>query len=99
MEKVFSRFYYPIEYYNPHVHLEYNFDNSGLNEAEIKALLHEDYKNKYEKIKELKREEYVNKYNKSAQLYEEEQRMKNKEEELKRKTKQNEQMLKKQNYN
>ena len=38
MEKVFSRFYYPIEYYNPHVHLEYNFDNSGLNEAEIKAL-------------------------------------------------------------
>ena len=98
MEKV-SRFYYPIEYYNPHVHLEYNFDNSGLNEAEIKALLHEEYKNKYEKIKELKNKEYINKYNKSAQLFEEEQRMKNKEEELKRKSQQNEQLLKKQNYN
>ena len=99
MEKVFSRFYYPIEYYNPHVHLEYNFDNSGFNEAEIKALLHEEYKNKYEKIKEIKNKEYVNKYNKSAQLYEEEQRMKNREEELKRKSQQSEQLLKKQNYN
>jgi len=99
MEKVFSRYYYPIEYYNPHVHLNYNFDNSGLNEAELKALLHEEYKNKCEKIKEVKNKEYVNKYNKSAQLFEEEQRMKNREEELKRKKLQNEQLLKKQNYN
>ena len=99
MEKVFSRYYYPIEYFNPHVHLNYNFDNSGLNEAELKALLHEEYKNKCEKIKEVKNKEYVNKYNKSAQLFEEEQRMKNREEELKRKKLQNEQLLKKQNYN
>ena len=39
MEKIFSRFYYPIEFYNPHVHLEYNYNGDvGPNEAEIKAL-------------------------------------------------------------
>lgn len=99
MEKSFPKFYYPIEYYHPHVHLEYNYENPGLNEAEIKALQQEEYKNNYEKIKEIKNREYINKYNKSALLYEEEQRMKNREEELNRKRAQNEQMLKKQNYN
>jgi hypothetical protein len=99
MEKAFPKFYYPIEYYHPHVHLEYNYENPGLNEAEIKALQQEEYKNKYEKIKEIKNREYINKYNKSALLYVEEQRMKNREEELNRKREQNEQMLKKQNYN
>ena len=99
MEKAFSKFNYPIEYYHPHVHLEYNYENPGLNEAEIKALQQEEYKNKYEKIKEIKNKEYINKYNKSALLYVEEQRMKNREEELNRKREQNEQLLKKQNYN
>ena len=99
MEKAFSKFYYPIEYYHPHVHLEKNYENPGLNEAEIKALQQEEYKNKYEKIKEIKNREYINKYNKSALLYVEEQRMKNREEELNKKREQNEQMLKKQNYN
>ena len=99
MEKAFPKFYYPIEYYHPHVHLEYNYENPGLNEAEIKALQQEEYKNKYEKIKEIKNREYINKYNKSALLYVEEQRMKNREEELNKKREQNEQMLKKQNYN
>jgi len=99
MEKAFSKFNYPIEYYHPHVHLEYNYENPGLNEAEIKALQQEEYKNKYEKIKEIKNREYINKYNKGALLYVEEQRMKNREEELNRKREQNEQLLKKQNYN
>ena len=99
MEKTFSKFNYPIEYYHPHVHLEYNYENPGLNEAEIKALQQEEYKNKYEKIKEIKNREYINKYNKGALLYVEEQRMKNREEELNRKREQNEQLLKKQNYN
>jgi len=99
MEKAFSKFYYPIEYYHPYVQLEKNYENPGLNEAEIKALQQEEYKNKYEKIKEIKNREYINKYNKSALLYVEEQRMKNREEELNRKREQNEQLLKKQNYN
>ena len=99
MEKVYSRFYYPIEYYNPHVHLEYNNNNLGLNEAEIKALQHEEYKNRYEQIKELKNKEYIKKYGKSAYLFEEEKKMKNKEEELSKKREQEEQLLKKQTYN
>ena len=99
MEKIYSRYYYPIEFYNPHVHLEYNHNKLGLNEAEIKALEEEEYKNKYEKIKELKSKQFTMKYNKSAILYEEEQRMKNKEENLIKKKEKDEQLLKTKNYN
>ena len=100
MEKVYSRFYYPIEFYNPHVHLEYNYNiDKDLNEAEIKASQQEEYKNKYEQIKKLKQKEYIRKYNKSAYLYEEEKRMKNEEEQLNKKREQEEILLKKQNYN
>ena len=45
--------------------MEKNYENPGLNEAEIKALQQEEYKNKYEKIKEIKNREYINKYNKN----------------------------------
>ena len=77
MEKIFSRFYYPIEFYNPHVHLEYNYNGDiGPNEAEIKALQLEEYKNKKAKMKKIKQKEFIKKYNKSAYLYEEEKRMK-----------------------
>ena len=99
MEKIYSRYYYPIEFYNPHVHLEYNHNKLGLNEAEIKALEEEEYKNKYEKIKELKTKQFTMKYNKSAILYKEEQRMKNKEENLIKKKEKDEQLLKTKNYN
>ena len=99
MEKIYSRYYYPIEFYNPHVHLEYNHNKLGLNEAEIKALEEEEYKNKYEKIKELKSKQFTMKYNKSAILYKEEQRMKNKEENLIKKKEKDEQLLKTKNYN
>ena len=99
MEKIYSRYYYPIEFYNPHAHLEYNHNKLGLNEAEIKALEEEEYKNKYEKIKELKSKQFTMKYNKSAILYEEEQRMKNKEENLIKKKEKDEQLLKTKNYN
>ena len=100
MEKIYSTFYYPIEYYNPHVHLECNnFKTIGLNEAELKALQQEEFKNKYAKMKELRQQEFIKKCNKTALLYEEEQRIKNKEEKLNKKKEQNEQLLKKQNYN
>ena len=100
MEKIYSRFYYPIEFYNPHVHLEYDYNNAmGLNEAEIKALQQEEYKNRYKQVKELKQREFIKKYNKSALLYEEEIKMKNKEEQLNKKREQDEILMKKQNYN
>ncbi len=100
MEKIFSRFYYPIEFYNPHVHLEYNYNGDvGPNEAEIKALQLEEYKNKKAKMKKIKQKEFIRKYNKSAYLYEEEKRMKNEEERLNKKREQDEILLKKQNYN
>jgi hypothetical protein len=100
MEKIYSTFYYPIEYYNPHVHLEYNdFNTIGPNEAEIKALKQEEFKNNYAKIKELRQKEFIKKCNKSALLYQEENRMKNKEEQLNKNKEKNEQLLKRQNYN
>ena len=100
MEKIYSTFYYPIEYYNPHVHLECNdFNSIGPNEAEIKALKQEEFKNNYAKIKELRQKEFIKKCNKSALLYQEENRMKNKEEQLNKNKEKNEQLLKRQNYN
>ena len=100
MEKIYSTFYYPIEYYNPHVHLECNdFNTIGPNEAEIKALKQEEFKNNYAKIKELRQKEFIKKCNKSALLYQEENRMKNKEEQLNKNKEKNEQLLKRQNYN
>ena len=99
MEKIYSRYYYPIEYYNPHAHLECNYNTIGHNEAEIKALHEEEYKNKYIQMKELKEKEYFKKYNKSALLYEEEKKMKNREEELIKKKEKYENLLKKINYN
>ena len=100
MEKIYSTFYYPIEYYNPHVHLECNdFNTIGPNEAEIKALKQEEFKNNYAKIKELRQKEFIKKCNKSDLLYQEENRMKNKEEQLNKNKEKNEQLLKRQNYN
>ena len=99
MEKVFSRYYYPIEFYNPHVHLERNYSTSGMNEAEIKALEEEESINKYNQMKEIKSKEFIKKYNKSAILYEEKQRMKNIEENLMKKKEKDEQLLKTKNYN
>ena len=99
MEKIYSRYYYPIEYYNPHAHLECNYNTIGHNEAEIKALHEEEYKNKYNQMKELKQKEYFKKYNKSDLLYEEEKKMKNKEEELIKKKEKFENLLKRKNYN
>ena len=99
MQKIYSRYYYPVEYYNPHAHLEHYFNNTELNEAEIKALQQEEYKNKIMQLKELKQKEFNKKFNKSAILYEEEQKMKNKEEIINKKREQNEQLLKRKNYN
>jgi len=99
MKKIYSPFYYPIEYYNPHAHLEYDFNKKNMNEAEMKALEQEEYKSKFNQIKEIKQKEYFQKYQKSALLYEEEQRMKNREEMLNKKREQDEQILKKKNYN
>ena len=91
--------YYPVEYFNPHVHLEYDYNNNlNLNEAEIQALQHEEYKNKYDERKKIKNMEFINKYNKNVLLYQEEQKMKNKEEETKRNREKSEKILKKQNF-
>jgi hypothetical protein len=99
MEKVFSRYYYPIEFYNPHVHLECNYNKSGLNEAEIKALEEEESRNKNKQMKEIKSREFIEKYNKSALLYEEEQKMKTIEQNLIKQKQKDEKLLKTKNFN
>ena len=99
MEKVFSRYDYPIEFYNPHVHLECNHNKSGLNEAEIKALEEEESRNKNKQMKEIKSREFIKKYNKSALLYEEERKMKTIEENLNKQKQKDEKLLKTKNFN
>lgn len=100
MENYTYEFYSPIEYNNPHVHLEYDYNNySGLNTAEIKALQLEEYKNKNEEIKKLKNKEYFKKYNKNILIHQEEEKMKNKEEEYLKKIEKEEKLLKNQNFN
>ena len=73
MEKYSYEYNYPIEYYSPpHVHLEYDYNTknnlNNLNEAEIKALHLEEYKNKYEVIKKLKNKQFIQKCNKSINV-------------------------------
>ena len=92
--------YYPVEYFNPHVHLEYEYNNnSDLNEAEMKALELEEYKNRYNEVKKLKNKEFINKYNKNAFLYQEEQKLRNKEEEINKQKEKNEKLMKTKNFN
>lgn len=101
MKKYYLRNVYPAEYFNPHVQLEYNIENDlhlDCNEAEIKALQYDEYKNKYEEIKKLKNDNYKEIFDKNALLYQEELRMKNREEMSKRKE-DAEKILKKQNFN
>ena len=100
MDKNKYRVYYPVEYFNPHVHLEYDYNNnSDLNEAEIKALQYEDYKNKYINNKIIKNKEFINKYNKNVLLYQEEQKIKNKEEEMNKQKEKEEKLLRTKNFN
>ena len=92
--------YYPVEYFNPHVHLEYDCNsNSDLNEAEMKALELEEYKNRYNEVKKLKNKEFINKYNKNVLLYQEEQKLRNKEEEINKQKEKNEKLMKTKNFN
>ena len=99
MQKNIYGAYYPVEYFNPHVHLEYDYNNiSELNEAEMKALQHEEYKNKYDERQKLKNMEFTNKYNKNVLLYKEEQKMRNKEKEMNKNKEKSEKILKKQNF-
>ena len=92
--------YYPVEYFNPHVHLEYDCNNnSDLNEAEMKALELEEYKNRYNEVKKLKNKEFINKYNKNVFLYQEEQKLRNKEEEINKQKEKNEKLMKTKNFN
>jgi hypothetical protein len=102
MQKYYLRSVYPVEYFNPHVQLEYDIYNDlhlDCNEAEIKALQHDEYKNKYEEMKKLKNDNYNERFNKNALLYEEELKMKNKEEEISKRKEDTEKLLKKQNFN
>lgn len=102
MQKYYLRSVYPVEYFNPHVQLEYNLENNlhlNCNEAEIKALQYDEYKNRYEEMKKLKNDNYNEIFNKNALLYQEELRMKNKEEELSRRKEDAEKILKRQNFN
>ena len=101
MQKYYLRNVYPVEYFNPHVQLEYDIGNDlylDCNEAEIKALQYDEFKNKYEEMKKLKNDKYKEIFNKNALLYEEELKMKNKEELSKRKE-DSEKLLKRQNFN
>ena len=91
---------YPVEYFNPHVHLEYNNDNyTDLNEAEIKALQYEEYKNKNNENKKLKNQEFKNKYSINLVQYQEELKMKNKEEEAIKQKEKTEKLNKNKNIN
>ncbi len=100
MSKNSYEFNYPIEFYNPHVHLEYDYNNNiNLNEAEKRALELEEYKNKYIEDKILKDKEFAKKYNKNVFLYQEEQKLKNKEEEINKLKEKNEKLIKTKNFN
>lgn len=102
MQKYYLRSVYPVEYFNPHVQLEYDIGNDlhlDFNEAEIKALQYDEFKNKYEEMKKLKNDKYKEIFNKNALLYEEELKMKNKEEELSKRKEDAEKLLKRQNFN
>ena len=102
MQKYYLRNVYPVEYFNPHVQLEYDIGNDlylDCNEAEIKALQYDEFKNKYEEMKKLKNDNYKERFNKNALLYEEELKMKNKEEELSKRKEDAEKLLKRQNFN
>ena len=102
MQKYYLRSVYPVEYFNPHVQLEYDIGNDlylDCNEAEIKALQYDEFKNKYEEMKKLKNDKYKEIFNKNALLYEEELKMKNKEEELSKRKEDSEKLLKRQNFN
>jgi len=93
---------YPVEYFNPHVQLEYDIGNDlhlDFSEAEIKALQYDEFKNKYEEMKKNKNDKYKEIFNKNALLYEEELKMKNKEEELSKRKEDAEKLLKRQNFN
>lgn len=102
MQKYYLRSVYPVEYFNPHVQLEYDIGNDlhlDFNEAEIKALQYDEFKNKYEEMKKIKNDKYKEIFNKNALLYEEELKMKNKEEELSKRKEDAEKLLKRQNFN
>lgn len=102
MQKYYLRSVYPVEYFNPHVQLEYDIGNDlhlDFNEAEIKALQYDEFKNKYEEMKKNKNDKYKEIFNKNALLYEEELKMKNKEEELSKRKEDAEKLLKRQNFN
>ena len=91
---------YPVEYFNPHVHLEYDNNNyPDLNEAEIKALQYEEYKNKNNENKKLKNQEFTNKYSINLVQYQEELKMKNKEEEAIKQKEKTEKLIKNKNFN
>ena len=102
MQKYYLRSVYPVEYFNPHVQLEYDIGNDlhlDFSEAEIKALQYDEFKNKYEEMKKNKNDKYKEIFNKNALLYEEELKMKNKEEELSKRKEDAEKLLKRQNFN
>ena len=102
MQKYYLRSVYPVEYFNPHVQLEYDIGNDlhlDFNEAEIKALQYDEFKNKYEEMKKIKNDKYKEIFNKNELLYEEELKMKNKEEELSKRKEDAEKLLKRQNFN
>ena len=102
MQKYYLRRVYPVEYFNPHVQLEYDIGNDlhlDFNQAEIKALQYDEYKNKYEEMKKLKNDKYKEIFKKNALLYEKELKMKNKEEELSKRKEDAEKILKRQNFN
>ena len=91
---------YPVEYFNPHVHLEYDNNNyPDLNEAEIKALQYEEYKNKNNENKKLKNQEFTNKYSINLVQYQEELKMKNKEEEAIKQKEKTDKLIKNKNFN
>ena len=85
--------------YNPHVHLEFDSTNAGINEAEIKAMQQERYKFIKEENKRKNDIAFFDKYNQNVMRYQEEQRLKNREEQLNKLREQNEQIMRKQLFN
>ena len=85
--------------YNPHVHLEFDLANAGVNEAELKAMQQERYKFIKEENKRKNDIAFFDKYNQNVMRYQEEQRIKNREEQLNKLREQNEQIMRKQLFN
>ena len=91
---------YPKTDYNPYIHPEYNYNrNINLNEAEKNALQQIENSKKINDLRKSKNKEFKKKYNEKILSYQDEQKKKNAEEEITKKSEYLLRMQKLQNFN